>query len=122
MAATNFDDTHPTFERYKTLGLDPRLIQALAKCGFTKSTNIQHEAIPRMLEYPGSNTLIAAETGNGKTLAFLIPMLNQLLYLKDMEETPQLNAPYGVIVTPGRELADQIGAVVDDLCSHLGLR
>ena len=122
MAATNFDDTHPTFERYKTLGLDPRLIEALAKCGFTKSTNIQHEAIPRMLEYPGSNTLIAAETGNGKTLAFLVPMLNQLLYLKDMEETPQLNAPYGVIVTPGRELADQIGAVVDDLCSHLGLR
>ena len=117
--ATNFDESHPTFDKYN---LDPRLIEALTKCGFTKSTNIQHEAIPKMLEYPDSNTIIAAETGNGKTLAFLIPLLNQLLYLKDIEESKQVNSPYAVVVTPGRELADQIGSVAENLCSYLNLR
>ena len=120
--ATNFDSKlakPPTFEDYQ---LDTRLIQALAKCGFTKSTNIQHEAIPKMLEYPDSSTLIAAETGNGKTLAFLVPLLQRVLQQKDVEERPQLNSPYGLIVTPDRELADQIGAVADILCSFLGLK
>ena len=96
--ATNFDSNHPTFNSYD---LDPRLVSALAANGFTKSTNIQHEAIPKMLEHSDSNTIIAAETGNGKTLAFLIPMLHQILQLKDVEEKPQINSPYGVIVTPG---------------------
>ena len=121
-AATNFDSKlakPPTFEDYQ---LDARLIQALAKCGYTKSTNIQHEAIPRMLEQPDSSTLIAAETGNGKTLAFVVPLLQHILGQKAVEERPQINSPYGVIVTPGRELADQVGAVADILCSFLGLK
>ena len=119
--ATNFDseDLHPTFDNYP---LDPRLVEALNKSGFTKATNIQHAAIPQMLQYPDSNTLIAAETGNGKTLAFLVPMLHQILYLKDVEETKQRNSPYGVVVTPGRELADQIAGVAETLCSHLGIK
>ena len=75
-----------------------------------------------MLEYRDNNTLIAAETGNGKTLAFLIPMLNQLLYHKDSEETEEVNSPYAVIVTPGRELADQVGEVAESLAAELGLR
>jgi len=108
----------PTFRDYD---LDPRLVEALTRCGFTKSTNIQHEAIPKMLEFSDCNTMIAAETGNGKTLAFLIPMLNSILKQKDVEESVEINAPYGVVVTPGRELADQIGSVAESLCHYLGL-
>ena len=119
LAATNFDETNPKFADYP---LDERLVKALNVCGFTKATNIQHEAIPKMLEYRDNNTLIAAETGNGKTLAFLIPMLNQLLHFKDAEETEAVNSPYAVIVTPGRELADQVGEVAECLGSELGLR
>ena len=119
LAATNFDDSNPKFADYP---LDERLVKALNVCGFTKATNIQHEAIPKMLEYRDSNTLIAAETGNGKTLAFLIPMLNQVLYHKDAEETEAVNSPYAVIVTPGRELADQVGEVTESLAAELGLR
>jgi len=108
----------PTFRDYD---LDPRLVEALTKCGFTKSTNIQHEAIPKMLEFADCNTMIAAETGNGKTLAFLIPMLNSILKMKDVEEKVEINSPYGVVVTPGRELADQIGGVAENICHYLGL-
>ena len=75
-----------------------------------------------MLEYRDNNTLIAAETGNGKTLAFLVPLLNQILYHKNAEETEAINSPYAVIVTPGRELADQVGAVAEGLGAELGLR
>ena len=120
--ATSFSSdlkTRPTFQDYD---LDPRLVEALAKCGFTKTTNIQHEAIPKMLEFSDCSTLIAAETGNGKTLAFLVPMLNSILKQKDAEEQIQFNSPHGLVVTPGRELADQIGAVAEDLCYHLGLK
>ena len=108
----------PTLRDYD---LDPRLVEALTKCGFTKSTNIQHEAIPKMLEFADCNTMIAAETGNGKTLAFLIPMLNSILKMKDVEEKVEINSPYGVVVTPGRELADQIGGVAENICHYLGL-
>jgi len=118
-AATNFDESNPKFADYP---LDVRLVKALNVCGFTMATNIQHEAIPKMLEYRDNNTLIAAETGNGKTLAFLVPMLNQLLYHKDAEETEAVNSPYAVIVTPGRELADQVGEVAESLGAELGLR
>lgn len=121
--ATNFDSKlakPPTFQDYQ---LDGKLIRALALCGFAKPTNIQHEAIPAMLEHPDCSTLIAAETGNGKTLAFLVPMLQHILRRKEVEEgTPQHNSPYGVIVTPGRELADQIFGVADMLSSELGIK
>ena len=125
-AATNFDSKlakPPTFQDYQ---LDSKLTRALALCGFTKPTNIQHEAIPAMLEHPDCSTLIAAETGNGKTLAFLVPMLQHILRRKEVEEeemgpTPH-NAPYGVIVTPGRELADQIGGVAEMLASELDIK
>ena len=124
--ATNFDSKlakPPTFQDYQ---LDSKLIRALAVCGFTKPTNIQHEAIPAMLEHSDCSTLIAAETGNGKTLAFLVPMLQHILRRKEVEEeemgpTPH-NAPYGVIVTPGRELADQIGGVAEMLASELDIK
>ena len=121
--ATNFDSKlakPPTFQDYQ---LDGKLTRALSLCGFTKPTNIQHEAIPAMLENPDCSTLIAAETGNGKTLAFLVPMLQHILRRKEVEEgLPQHNSPYGVIITPGRELADQIGGVADMLASELDIK
>jgi len=122
-AATNFNQEHQRQPLFSDYDLDPRLIEALRKCGFTKATNIQHEAIPKMLEFSDCSALVAAETGNGKTLSFLVPLLNQVLKFKDLDEgPPQDNAPYGVVVAPGRELADQIGGVATDLCHYLGLK
>ena len=45
------------------------------RCGFTKSTNIQHEAIPSLLEFSDCHALLASETGNGKTLAMVVPII-----------------------------------------------
>jgi len=131
----------PTFADY---GLSPALVDALSKCGYTKSTNVQHEAIPNLLEYSDCHALIASETGNGKTLAMAVPLIQAVLLLKEREEELRraaqehkaklpsglsegsgkvtVNAPYAVIVTPGRELADQTGAVLKSICEQIGVR
>jgi len=126
--ATNFTDgkngskiRRPSFSDY---GLHPDLVKALAKCGYTQTTNIQHSAIPQLLEFRDSNALIASETGNGKTLTMMAPLLHLILDLKSGEtrdKVTPINSPYAVIVTPGKELADQIGAVVKPLGDLLGL-
>jgi len=131
----------PTFADY---GLDPALVSALSRCGFTKSTNIQHEAIPSLLEYSDCHALIASETGNGKTLAMAVPIIQAVLALKAKEDEIRkmsqvsemkiskeesrplgkvaVNSPYAVIVTPGRELADQIGALLKSVCAQVEVR
>lgn len=62
-------------------------------------------AIPEILA--GYNTLVGAETGTGKTLAFLLPAIEQVLRLKSKVD-PKYNSPYILIITPTRELSEQI--------------
>ena len=111
---------HPTFEEYN---LEDELVDALNKAGFKNSTNIQHEAIPQILANHDCNALIASETGNGKTLAFLVPVINNILRIRKeiITESPP-NSPFGLVLTPGRELADQVGEVAKSICTSLGLK
>nr|CAD7265710.1 unnamed protein product [Timema shepardi] len=55
------------------------------------------------------NTLLAAETGCGKTLAYLLPVIQQILSLQHQVPEDKLNSPLALVVTPNRELATQIG-------------
>ncbi len=68
---------------------------------------------------------MASETGNGKTLAFLVPALQSAIVESRRErETNELrktNSPLVLVVTPGRELATQIFNVAQDLCMQCGL-
>lgn len=77
-------------------------IGTMSKCD---NFSFQILAIPHFLR--GSNTMIAAETGNGKTLAFLAPLVHQLMKSKSIDEHA-LNSPRALIIVPGRELAIQI--------------
>lgn len=67
----------------------------------------QKDGIPTILE--GHNTLLTAETGCGKTLAYLLPMIQQILIWQRLLTENRFNSPLGVIVSPNRELAIQIG-------------
>ena len=85
------------------LGLASPLINALAKQGYKKPTPIQIQAIPPALE--GKDILGTAQTGTGKTAAFALPILQQILpVLKDKNKRPIRV----LILTPTRELAIQI--------------
>ena len=89
--------------------LHPSLQKGLKELGFQRPTPIQAEAIPGALE--GRDVLACAMTGSGKTAAFLLPILHQLI------DKPR-GKTRALIVTPTRELAAQILASLDAIAVH----
>jgi ATP-dependent RNA helicase RhlE len=98
---------------FKSLGLAPALVQATREMRYAEPTPVQAQAIPPILA--GRDLIATAQTGTGKTAAFLLPVLHRLLGL-----------PRGVsqalVVTPTRELAQQIDDVCLGLAYHTPLR
>ncbi len=93
---------HPLKDRhlpFSSLKLHPSLLKGLKELGFTRPTPIQAEAIPGALA--GRDILACAMTGSGKTAAFLLPILHQLI------DKPR-RTTRALILTPTRELAAQI--------------
>jgi len=99
----------PTFS---SLQLHASLQQGLKELGFSRPTPIQGEAIPPALE--GNDLLACAMTGSGKTYAFLLPILHQLL------SRPR-GATRALVLTPTRELAAQILESFNDVATHTPL-
>lgn len=98
---------------FKLLGLDHSLVQAVREMRYTEPTPIQAEAIPHVLA--GRDLIATAQTGTGKTAAFLLPILHQLLSLPK-------GSTRALIITPTRELAQQIDDVCLGLAYHTPLR
>lgn len=96
-------------ESFEDFGLDQQLINVLERYSITRPLKIQIDGIPKIMA--GSNNVITAETGCGKTLTYLIPMINKILTWKTLKNRPY-NSPLGLIVTPTRELAFQIGVCI----------
>ncbi|KAL6268749.1 hypothetical protein P5V15_001874 [Pogonomyrmex californicus] len=108
-----------TFDSFTHFGLDPRLADILKRYSITKPLKIQTIGIPKIIN--GANTVIAAETGCGKTLTYLLPMIDEVLRWKELTGT-RYNSPLGLIVTPSRELAFQIGLEAQKICKYLNIR
>jgi ATP-dependent RNA helicase RhlE len=87
---------------FSDLGLEPAILEAVQREGYTEPTPIQRQAIPPALQ--GRDVLGCAQTGTGKTAAFALPMLQRL----DATASDEVRLR-GLIVTPTRELAAQIG-------------
>jgi ATP-dependent RNA helicase RhlE len=87
---------------FADLGLEPRLLSALKDAGYTEPTPIQTAAIPKILS--GSDVIGIAQTGTGKTAAFVLPML-QLLANRPPVGGRKIRA---LVIAPTRELAAQI--------------
>src|SRR4029079_3782282 len=85
------------------LGLSPELLRAVSQQGYTDPSPVQTKAIPFVLA--GRDVLAGAQTGTGKTAAFVLPML-QLLHASRPAGGPR--AIRALILTPTRELALQV--------------
>jgi ATP-dependent RNA helicase DeaD len=96
------------------LGLDPRLVGALAGLGYEEPTPIQRAAIPPLLA--GNDVLAQAATGTGKTAAFALP----LLHLVDTA-APARSRTKALILTPTRELAMQVAEAVHKYGKAMGI-
>ncbi len=106
----------PEATSFADLGLDPRLVSALAAGDIHEPFAIQTRALPDALA--GRNLLGRAQTGSGKTLAFGLPLLNRLA----AAHTPQRErAPRGLVLVPTRELAQQVADVLTPLGRRVGV-
>ncbi len=94
---------------FTQFNLDSRLMVGVKKSGYDVATPIQEAAIPAALR--GRDIIGTAQTGTGKTAAFVLPILNKLL------TGGQRNVPRALIVAPTRELAEQINDVVKVLAA-----
>ncbi len=89
---------------FDTFSLDPQILKAVVKEGYTKPTKIQSDAIPEIQK--GTDIRASAQTGTGKTAAFLLPILDKLV--KSDRLKGHRNGPRVLVLVPTRELAVQI--------------
>ena len=85
--------------QFSDLGLQPELLRAVAEKGYATPTPIQFKAIPAVLS--GRDILAGAQTGNGKTAGFVLPVLQRL-------NAASGHAPRALVLSPTRELTAQI--------------
>jgi ATP-dependent RNA helicase RhlE len=98
---------------FDTFGLHPALLSAIDALGFTDPTPIQQAAIPAILT--GRDLIGCAQTGTGKTAAYLLPVLHRLLH-------GTTRGPRALVMLPTRELAVQVDAHRQELACHTALR
>lgn len=99
---------------FKNLGLRQEIIQAIEEKGYTEATPIQIKAIPLIIK--GHDILASAQTGTGKTAGFTLPLLQVLM---DNRKQGHGHVVRALILTPTRELADQVGLSVKTYGIHL---
>jgi superfamily II DNA/RNA helicase len=93
---------------FAELGLAPALLKAVAAKGYDTPTQVQRQTIPAALQ--GRDLLVSSQTGSGKTAAFMLPCLQRL------EQPSAANGvgPRILVLTPTRELAQQVHKAADD--------
>jgi superfamily II DNA/RNA helicase len=101
---------------FEQLHLDDALLRALNACGFAAPTDIQRAAIPAVLN--GADLLASAQTGTGKTAAFVLPSLQRLTH----PSRTRGRGPRVLVLTPTRELATQVMDSVRTLGRFLRFR
>ena len=109
---------HLTDIAFDSLALDSRLQQALRENQLEFCTPIQAESLPLLLD--GRDCAGQAQTGTGKTLAFLLACMQRLLESGKEETKP--GKPRTLILAPTRELAIQIHKDAEQLVTHTGLK
>ncbi|HAT4998538.1 TPA: ATP-dependent RNA helicase RhlB [Serratia marcescens] len=111
--------THLTEQKFSDFALHPLVLEALEKKGFHNCTPIQALALPLTLS--GRDVAGQAQTGTGKTLAFLASTFHYLL-THPAKQDRQINQPRALIMAPTRELAVQIHSDAEALSQSTGLK
>ena len=110
-------------ESFASTGLDERILAGVDALGFAEPTPVQAASIPLVLE--GRDLVASAQTGTGKTAAFALPTLQRIArdgYGPRAGGRKGRRGPFALVVTPTRELAQQIEDVVSVVCGETGQR
>jgi ATP-dependent RNA helicase RhlE len=106
--------------RFDSFGLAPEILRALNDQGYVHPTPIQAQAIPVVLQ--GRDVMGAAQTGTGKTAGFSLPIIQLLMAHANSSASPARHPVRALILTPTRELADQVADNVKAYSRHTNLR
>ena len=103
------NDSKPTGITFQSFALAAPLLKNVAELGFTQPTEVQAQVIPAALA--GGDLLVSSQTGSGKTAAFLLPLINQLIDANpNNSPVPGRAQPKVLVLCPTRELAQQVTA------------
>jgi ATP-dependent RNA helicase RhlE len=105
---------------FSSVGLAEPILRAVAEKGYTTMSPIQAAAIPHVLQ--GRDVMGAAQTGTGKTAAFTLPLLQRMLPHETASLSPARHPVRALVLTPTRELADQIQDNVAQYAKYTQLR
>jgi ATP-dependent RNA helicase RhlB len=103
--------------KFKELNLNEDVMRGIEDAGFTELTAVQEESLP--LALAGKDVAAQAQTGTGKTAAFLLAIFNRI---KAYDDPPPNRAPRAIAIAPTRELAVQILNDAEQLGKHTGLK
>lgn len=103
--------------KFSALGFAPEILKALEKCGYKKLTPVQEQAMVPARR--GKDLMVNAQTGTGKTAAFALPMLQKML---DKPNPHAQGNPTAMILTPTRELAEQLAITIAEYAQFLELK
>ena len=110
----------PVSITFADFGLDPRVQKAIGEQGYNTPTPIQAQAIPHVLA--GKDLMGAAQTGTGKTAAFVLPIIQKLLPGSSSSASPARHPIRALVLTPTRELAVQVAENAANYSRHTDLR
>ena len=102
---------------FSTFGLEAEILRAIQQAGYVRPTPVQAAAVPKVME--GHDLIAIAQTGTGKTAAFVLPMLQRL---SQWHRQGQLRGIKSLILAPTRELAVQIVGNIRAYGQHLPVR
>jgi len=91
---------------FASFGFSPKILKAIEEQGYLHPTPIQSQAIPHVLA--SQDVMGAAQTGTGKTAAFVLPIIEKLLPKSSSSASPARHPIRALVLTPTRELADQV--------------
>ena len=113
-------DTPAATITFADFGLDPLIQKAVSEQGYTIPTPIQAKSIPHVLA--GSDLMGAAQTGTGKTAAFVLPIIQKILRHASNSASPARHPIRALVLTPTRELAVQVAENAASYSKHTDLR
>src|SRR5580700_7112920 len=116
-------DAHLTQLTFESLHITESLKRGIAELGYTRCTPIQAQTLPVALA--GGDVAGQAQTGTGKTAAFLVALFNRLLTdpgaPNEAQNAPRASAPRAIVIAPTRELAVQIHKDAEGIGKYTGL-
>uniref|UniRef100_A0A8C6UZC4 RNA helicase n=1 Tax=Neogobius melanostomus TaxID=47308 RepID=A0A8C6UZC4_9GOBI len=106
-------------KKFSNLRICKPLVDILEEQNITCPTTVQQQTIPKVMK--GHNIICAAETGSGKTLGYLLPIIHRLTTEKCSEINNEEQRIHTLILVPSRELGEQVAAVSRMLCRPFGI-